>query len=70
MQPIPVVASAQILHLFAGVCKRQEPVGVQANDPEEPVRGRNLGVIRLLARLAEVQGYTLKAFPNMGNHGF
>lgn len=36
VRPILIVVSAPILQLFAGVRKRQEPVGIQAIGSERP----------------------------------
>ena len=45
VRPILVVESAPSLQLFAGVGKRQEPVGVQAFRSEASVEGLDEGVI-------------------------
>ena len=45
MRPILVVVSAPSLQLFAGVGKRQEPVGVHALRPEAPAEGLDKGAL-------------------------
>ncbi len=44
-----VVVSEPILHLFARVGKRQEPVRVQALAPEPAVEGLDEGIVRGLS---------------------
>ncbi len=41
-----VIVSTPFLHLFPGVVKAQEPVGIQAYGPELAVKGFDKGVIR------------------------
>ena len=55
MRPILVVVSAPLLQLFAGICKRQEPVCVQALRPEPPVERFDVGIVCRLAGPGEVQ---------------
>ena len=56
MRPDLVVVSAPSLQLFRRVCKRQEPVSVQALGPEAAVEGLDEGIVSRLAGPAEVQG--------------
>jgi hypothetical protein len=51
-----IVVSAPSLQLFGRVCKRQEPVGVQALGPELAVDGLDEGIVRGLSRPAEPAG--------------
>lgn len=55
MRSILIVVSTPILHLFAGVRKRQEPMGVQTFRPELAVEGFDEAIISRLSRPGEVQ---------------
>ena len=56
MRVFPIVLSAPILQLFPGVCKAQEPMGVQTFGPEHVIQGFYEGIIRWLPGADEVQG--------------
>jgi len=60
-----VVVLAPILQFFPGVCKAQEPVGVQAFNSEAAIEGFDEGVVGGLARPREVERYTALIDPKI-----
>jgi hypothetical protein len=50
-----VVVLAPILHLFSGVCKAQEPMGVQTLGSEAAIESFDIGVVGWLSRPREVE---------------
>jgi len=65
VRPILVVVSAPLLQLFARICKRQEPMGVQTLRSEAPIEGLDVGVIRRLAGPGEVQRHAVDVGPQI-----
>lgn len=63
--PILVVVSEPSLHLFGRVCKRQEPVRVQALAAEAAVERLDEGVVGGLAGSGEVQLHPLRISPQI-----
>ena len=63
MRSFAIVVSAPGFHLFLGICRGKEPVFVQALLPEAAVERLDEGVVRGLARPAEVQFYTVQVSP-------
>lgn len=59
------VVSAPSLHFFLRVCKRQEPVLVQAVRPESSVERFDERIVRRLARPGEVQRYGPRISPKV-----
>ena len=49
VRPDPIVVSEPILHLFGSICKRQEPMRVQALAAEPAIESLYKGVVRRLA---------------------
>ena len=60
-----VVVSTPSLQLFPRICKRQEPVGVQALLPELAVECFNKRIISWLAGSAKVQGNLVHIGPQI-----
>lgn len=64
MRTILIIVSTPILHLFAGIRKRQEPVHTQALRPEVPVKCLDVGVT-----LHEVVGASFTEHRNLAYLG-
>ena len=58
-----VVVLAPSLHLFAGIGKRHEPMGVQAFRPELAVERLDEAVVRRLSWPREVQRHIVRIGP-------
>ena len=65
VRPILVVVSEPSLHLFGRVCKRQEPVRVQALASEAAVECLDEGIVGRLAGPGEVQRHPLRIGPQI-----
>ena len=60
-----VMVSEPILHLFARICKCQEPVGVQTLRPESTVERLDVCIVRRLPWPGEVECYALCIGPEI-----
>jgi hypothetical protein len=65
MRTIFVVVSAPILHLFPGVRKGQELVGIEAFGPEATVERLDEGVVGRLAGPGEIERNTALVSPKI-----